>query len=51
MQGVRLAEFTVFLHFETILHGSLVFRRVIVTSFAFRAGQGNDVSHDQPTLA
>ena len=50
MQFMPPAKLAVFFHFQTVLHGPLVFRRVVVPAFAFRAGQGNDVSHSQPTL-
>jgi hypothetical protein len=48
VQGLRPAETAKLPQLEPVLHGSLVLGRRIVALLAFRASQGDDVSHGEP---
>jgi hypothetical protein len=48
MQFMTPAKLAVFFHFQTVLHGPLVFCRRIIPLLAFRTSQYNIISHNTP---
>ena len=49
MQLMSPAKLAILLHFQTVLHGTLVFCRRIIFLLAFRASQNNIVAHKSPS--